>query len=282
LQSGSITLFNYNTNKELKKTSLNSSIGYCALGDFNGGKKNELYVPTEHGWLYILDAETLETKDKIFIGGEKVSSVVAVAGKLFVSSSDRRYSSMEANTLKVYDRNTKILIRRTGKWANTRLLYLESSDIELIEISENIIPIDLSFHKFNSAGLPLENKEDTYHGDHPLDPALARSFPDGKKFITSGSGSIYNRDLVFEKNLSEFNYYKYSDFAFNNTGTKIYGALAQEKKVEEIEYSSGNSTKTYPTTFYPAKVFTDGNQLICLTTSGSNMHNYYFVEKINF
>lgn len=279
--TGSITLFDYDTKKEIKKISLNSSIGFCALGDGEGGIKNELYVPTVHGWVYILDAFTLETKDKIYIGGEKVSAVVAVAGKLFVSSTDRSFGSFYDNALKVYDRKTKKLIGRTGYWSNTRLLYLEGTGIELIDITTNISPTDLSYYQFDSFGKLIAKKEDTYHGDHPLDPLIVSSFPDGSKFITASSGAVYTRELKYEKSLSGTYENRYLDFAFNASGTSIYAALKQQKKVEEIAYPAGKVINTFPTLFPPARIFRDGNQLICLTTSGSGAGTYVFIEKIN-
>jgi hypothetical protein len=280
--TGNIILYNYETNKEIKRISLNSGIGFCGLGDFEGGVQNELYVPTVHGWLYILDGLTLETKDKIYVGGERVTSVVKVAGNLFVSSSDRSYSAIDQNSLKVYDRKTKRLVGRTGYWNNTRLLHLEGSDIELIDITTNISPTDLGYYKFSSSGVPLEKRKDNYHGDHPLDASLVRSFPDGSKIITSGSGTIYTRDLKYEKDLTPpYSSGKYLDFAFNNSGTSIYGALKEQRGVEEIAYPSGNVTKTHTTLFYPIRLFRDGNQLICLTVAGQYSEKYFFIEKFN-
>jgi len=276
--SGAISLFNYDTGAELVKTSLNTNIGYCTLGNFDNGIKNELYVPTGDGWVYILDAESLVTKDKLYIGGEAVTSVLSLGEKLFVSSSDRSYGSFYDNSLKVYNRRTKKVISRTGDNNNTRLVYLEGSDIELLDITTNLLPTDLNYYKFNSDGTFHSWKEDTYHGDYPLDPALVKCFPDGSRIITGSSGTIYSKSMVFERRLSSGS--SYTDFEFNQQGTIIYSASRVQKKVDAINYPSLTVTKSYTTIFNPFRIFRDGNQLICLTLSPS-FRNYFMFEKIN-
>jgi DNA-binding beta-propeller fold protein YncE len=279
--SGSIILFNYATNREIKKVSLQSGIGYCALGNFVGGSKNELYVPTVHGWVYILDAFTLETIDKIYIGGYHVTSVVEVAGKLFVSTSDQSSTYMGESSFKIYDRSSKKLLERTGGRYNTRLMYLEGSNIELIDVTTNVIPTDVNYYKFDLSGKVLLKKSDSYHGDHPLEASLIRSFPDGSKFITASAGAIYSSSLQHEQNLSFPYSQKYQDFAFNSSGTVIYGALQQGNRIEEISYPTGKVVKNHVTQFAPFRIFRDGNQLICLTRSGYYSENYFFIEKFN-
>ncbi|WP_162054269.1 YncE family protein [Pontibacter pamirensis] len=287
MSTGAIMLYDYGNNRAIRKISLQSKIGYSALGNY-GGTQNELYVPDEHGWVYILDALTLETKDKIYVGGFQVTSVVAAAGKLFVSSSDQSFSGMNDNSLKVYDRATLKFVSRTGEWENTRLVLLENlasqtSDIELVEITTNIIPTDLSYYLFNSSGEVTAKREDKYHGDHPLDPALVKAFPDGQRLITSSSGAIYTKNLEHEKDLLPYHTYngQYRDFAFNSSGSLIYGVLNDEHKIAEIAYPSGTVTKNYPTQFKPYWLFRDGSQLICLTIPQSYYEPYFFVEKIN-
>ncbi|WP_205502344.1 YncE family protein [Rufibacter psychrotolerans] len=285
--TGTIIIFNYATNKAIRKLDLKGPIGYSALGSY-GGYLNELYVPDANGWLYILDALTLETKEKLYIGGYQVTSVVEEAGKLFVSSSDLSFERMDDNSLKVYDRATLKLVGRTGTWSNTRLVLLknpvsQTADIELIDITTNILPTDLTYYRFNSSGNPLAKREDSYHGDHPLDPALVKAFPDGQRFITASSGAVYNKNLQYEKVLAPSYTYngRYLDFAFNGSGSLIYGVLNNENKIVAIDYPSGTITNTYATSLKPYRIFRDGNQLICLTKPEFSADSYFFVEKIN-
>ena len=141
----SITLLDY-TGKILRSVDLPISIGFCSLGDFNGSK--ELYVPENDGWLVILDAGTLQLKDKIYIGGYNVGSVVAANEKLYISSTDMSYGGY-SNCTKVYDRATKDLIGRTGYWDGTRLMKLEGTSVEMIDITINLMPVDLSYYQFS-------------------------------------------------------------------------------------------------------------------------------------
>lgn len=279
-QSGEISLFNYSTNTEVVKTSLKTSIGYCTLGNFDGGVKNEMYVPTGDGWLYILDAESLGTKDKIYIGGEAVTSALAINEKLFVSSSDRSYGGFYNNSLKVYDRRTKKVISRAGKNNNTRLVYLEASNIEMIDVTTNLSPIDLAYYNFNTSGDLQSQKSDPYHGDYPLDVGLVKSFPDGSRIITATSGTVYSKNLIFEKSLAPRFGSTFSDFEFNSTGSIIYSAYKSQKKIEAIGYPSSAVLTTYGTKFNPFRIFRDGDQLISIS-AGQAPRNYFLIEKIN-
>ena len=278
--SGAISLFDYNTGVEIVKTSLNTRIGYCALGNFDNGIKNELLVPTGDGWVYILDAESLSTKDKVYIGGEAVTSVLSINEKLFVSSSDRSYGGFYDNSLKVYDRRTKKVISRTGDNNNTRLVYLEGSNTELLDITTNLIPVDLNYYKFNSDGTLLTHLEDRYHGDYPLDPSLVKCFPDGSRIITGSSGTIYTKGMIYERSLASVYSNMYSDFEFNKEGTLIYAANKSQKKIDVINYPSLTVSKNNSTTFNPFRIFRDGNQLICIAVNTS-FRNYFLFEKVN-
>lgn len=271
----SITLLDY-TGKILRSVDLPISIGYCSLGDFNGSK--ELYVPENDGWLLILDAGTLQLKDKIYVGGYNVGSVVAANQKLYISSSDMSHGGY-SNCTKVYDRDTKDLIGWTGYWDGTRLMKLEGTSVEMIDISINLIPVDLSYYQFSPDGVPLVKKEDQYHGDYLMDANIVRSFPDGSKFITSSSGTIFDKSLVFDRYLKRNA--NFSDFAFNSDGSIIYAAYLSQKQIDAISYPDAVTIKSYPTTFSPYKIFRDGNMLICIGKASTGLNGYLFVEKIN-
>lgn len=251
------------------------NIGYCYLGEWNGS--SELYVPTVDGWLQILDAVTLEYKDKIYVAGYAVTSVVAVKGKLFVGSSDM--SVGYSNCIKAYDRATKALTGRTGFWNNTRLVHLEQSDFEFIDITLNLIPTSTGYYQFDESGKVVVAKEDSYHGDFSVNAGIVRSFPDGQKFITSSSGTVFTKSLVFDRYIKQYG--NYIDFAFNNDGSLIYAASGAEKKVDVITYPATTNVKKYETSLYPYKIFREGDVLFNVgrPVAGAQM-NYLLVEKI--
>ena len=276
-EANEITLVDYTNGRPVMAKEFPVSIGFCSLGDFNGSK--ELYVPVNDGWVQILDATTLQLKDKIYVAGYSIGSVVAVNGKLYVSSSDKTQGGYN-NCIKVYDRATKNLIGRTGYWDRTRLLQLEGTSVEMIDLTINLIPVDLAYFQFSAAGVPLAKMQDSYHGDYLLDANIVRSFPDGSKFITSSSGTIFNKSLVFDRYVKQFG--NFSDFAFNNDGSVIYAAYGLQKKIDVITYPALTNTNNYTTTFFPYKIFRDGNVMICVSKTYTNQQmTYLLIEKIN-
>jgi hypothetical protein len=256
-----------------------TGIGYCALGTYNGS--SELYVPMNDGWIQILDAATLELKDKIYVAGFGIGSVLALNGKVYASSSDRSFSGY-ANCVKIFDRASKTLVARTGYWDQTRLVALEGTAVEMIDLSINLAPISLSYYQFTPDGTPLVKKEDTYHGDYTMSATVVRSFPDGSRFITSGSGTIFNKSLVFDRYIKQYSNYNdsYTDFAFNSDGSIIYAANGPQKKIDIIRYPTTTNTGNYPTKFFPYKLFRDENSLISVSRSNSSPQSYIVIENI--
>jgi hypothetical protein len=150
----------------------------------------------------------------------------------------------------------------------------------MIDLTVSLIPVDLSYYQFSKDGVSLIKKEDQYHGDYPMDANIVQSFPDGSKFITSSSGTIFNKSLVFDHYIKQYG--NYSDFAFNEDGSLIYAAYWAEKKIEAVTYADATTTNSYNTTFYPYKIFRDGNSLICVNKTYINAQmTYLLVEKIS-
>jgi len=273
-----ITIVSYTSGRVILSKDLPVSIGYCSLGVYNGN--SELYVPSADGWVEILDAATLDFKDKIYAGGFYIGSVINSNGKLYISSSDMSIGYTDC--LKVFDRATKAFIGRSGYWPNTRLLQLDGSSVEMIDITINLIPTNLSYYQFSADGVPTTKKDDTYHGDYRLDPRIARSFPDGSKIITSSSGTIFNKSLVFDRYLKEYG--GYTDFAFNDDGSLVYAADGSAKKIDVVTYPSTTTTGSYTTGFYPYKIFRDGNVMICVSRAldaQQQQYTYLLIEKVN-
>jgi len=272
MEENQISLVNYANGRIVTTKEMPVSIGFCSLGEFSGSR--ELYVPVNDGWLQILDAATLQLKDRIYVGGYGIGSAVAVNGKLYVSSSDKSAGGY-SNCIKVYDRATKQLVGRTGYWDRTRLVYLEGSSVELIDLTMG----DLNYYQFTPAGVPTK-MDDSYYGGYQLDVNIVRSFPDGSRFITSSSGTIFNRSLVFDRYINQYG--NYSDFAFNADGSIIYAAYANQKKIDVVTYPATTTINSYTTAFPPYKIFRDGNSLICLGRTYINQQmTYLLVEKIN-
>lgn len=276
-ETNKITIMDYNSGRIILTRDFPVSIGLCSQGSFNG--VNELYVPVNDGWLQIMNASTLDLIDRVYVGGFGIGSVVAVNGKLFVSSSDMGMGGY-SHCIKIYERATKQFIGRTGEWDRTRLLPLEGTSIEMVELTLNLAPTDLNYYQFSMAGMPLLYKDDSYHGDFLMDAYVARSFPDGSKFITSSSGTIFNKSLVFDRYLKQYG--NFTDFAFNADGSVIYAADGIKKTIDAIAYPSTTLITSYPTSFFPYKIFRDESTIICVSKSTNLVQNTYLtIEKIN-
>jgi len=273
---GKISIFDYETKTTLKSLNSEATIGYCSIGD-NGSTK-ELYVPRSDGWIFVYNAETLEKIDQIDITIPS-SCVVNNSGKLFIST-----DAWTNRPLKVYDRITKTMISENGDFEDTRLRLIPNTNTEIIEVTINIGPTDLDYYSFNSNGSFIIHKNDNYHGDYPLDAAVFQFFPDGKKFITSSEGAIYDINLKYLNRIPKGNFL-FSDFAFSADASLIYCACSNAKKI--VSYSSSNfvKNKEYMTQGYPYKIFRKENSLICVskTALGSD-YSYgpsnYIIEKI--
>jgi len=274
-----VTAVDYTSGRQVNSINLQGSLssGYCALGDFNGNK--ELYIPI-YSSLLILNASSLEVKDRINCGGSFIGSVVSANGNLYVSTNDTTGGTSEC--IKVYGRATKNLIGRTGFHDNTRLLFLEGTSTEMVDITSTTGPTgQISYYQFSAAGVPLSKKQDNSNSGYSASTVVARSFPDGNRFITSYSGTIFNKSLAFEKYLKQNG--SYADYAFSDDGSVIYAADVYQKKIDVINYPAGNVVKSYPTSMYPFRIFRDGNTLICLSITATEWYqsSYCFVERIN-
>jgi hypothetical protein len=251
------------------------SIGYCSLGVFNGS--NELYVPFGDGTLQILDAATLQMKEKIYVGGINITSVVYFSGKLYATASDFTDITNQAH-IKIYDRATKTLANRAGGdlVTYTRLILLEGTSGEMIENQRS----RLAYYQFSADGKLLE-EQITPPRSINEDLKLIRSFPDGSKFIISENGSIFNKSLTFDRKLQT--YLTYSDYAFNNDGSIIYAAKGDPNhKIEAISYPDLSTIKSYNTILPSIRIFRDGDTLISLGRSSQNDGTtYLLIEKIN-
>lgn len=271
-----IYVVDYTSGRPVNTKQYPVGIGYCSLAFYNGSY--ELYVPLKDGWVDILDATTLQLKDRIYVAGFGVGSVLALNGKLYIASSD--YSTgLYSNCIKVYDRATKTLITRTGYWDQTRLVTLEGTNVEMIDLTINVSPVDLSYYQFAPDGTLITKRNDTYHGTYTMNPNIVRSFPDGSRFITSAAGTIFNKSLVFDRYVAQNG--TYTDFAFNSTGSVIYAANGPQKRIDIITYPATTNTGNYPTKFYPYKLFRDDNTLITISkASTSSQGAYLLIENI--
>lgn len=273
-----INIIDYATGRPVLSKEFPAGIGYCDLATFNGS--DELYVPGNDGWLNIVDAATLELKDRIYVSGLIIGSVLSRNGKLYVSSSDESLG-LYSNNMKVYDRATKIMVNRVGSYYPSKLMAFDNSNVEMIEIALNRYSPETAYYLFSPDGNLVLNHGSFSLGNYYVSTSVIRSFPVGEKFITANSGSIFNQSFVFERSLKQSNGF-YTDFAFNNNGSIIYAADIQYKRIDVINYPAITFTASYPTRLYPYKMFRNDNTLIVVskTSYDTYSNSYILIENI--
>jgi hypothetical protein len=265
---GKISIFNFESLTVEKSISVDTKIGFCSFGTYNNVR--ELYVPRSDGWVFVYNSETLQKIDQIDIGRPS-SCVVSNNGNLFVST-----SAWINQPLKVFNRATKMKVSENGDFEDTRIRIIPNSNSEIIEVTINIGPTDLHYYKFDSSGNFVSQKSDRYHGDYPLDASVFQFFPDGKKFITSNEGAIYDVDLNYLNRLPKGDFL-FSDYAFNLNSTIIYGGCSNSKSIVSYSIPNYEKIKEYKTQGYPYKMYRKDNVLICISKTKKTDSYYYNV-----
>jgi hypothetical protein len=255
-KTGKISIYSLSQNAIIKSVNTNATIGYCDFGTYNGRK--EMYVPRNDGWIFIYDANTLEKVDQVSTGLSN-SCVVFNNNDLYVST-----AAWTNRPLKVYNRQTGTKISETGDFELTRFKHVPNSNFELLEITINIGPVDQDYYRFAPDGTFISHSDDRYHGDYPLDAGIFEFFPDGSKYITSSSGSIYNKDMTYETSLPRGNL-MFTTFALSQPNKLIY-AGTQTKNIEVYSMTDYQHAKTINTKGYPYKIFDLGNQILSVSS----------------
>lgn len=267
-KSGRISLYDLNTDKIINQIETQATIGYADIESFEG--RQELYVPRNDGWIFVYDALTLEKITQITVGLES-TCVVSQNNILYVST-----SAWTNRPLKVYQRADRKLIAETGDYDRTRFRKIPGSTTQLIEITLNVGPTGQYFYEFTKEGVPVKYATDIYHGDYPLDAGIFAFFPDGSKYITANTGSIYTIDLLYDKSLPRGNLL-YTDFCFDNAGQSLFAATTG-KSIEIYATANYDHMKSVKTKAYPYKIFKTDTGLLSvsrMSQTGTYDSNYY-------
>ena len=251
--NGAIAIYDLQTKKSTRQIATDATIGYCALGTFNGVK--ELYVPRNDGWLFIYNATTLEQIDQINVGGQ-VTSVVYNDGKLFVCG-----PASSTKNLVSYDRASKTVISTDPVNNNTHIKLFAGTNSELLSIT--------SYNQFNDIKFDATGKyvsqNIAYLSGGNASPDLFEIFPDGTKFITSSSGSVFNDSLKYVVTLPHGTI-SFTSFDFDNANNLIYAGCST-KTIQAYSTDNYQLKKTITTLGYPSKVFYDNGSVISVSVS---------------
>jgi hypothetical protein len=253
---GKITIYSIEQRKILKAVNTNVRIGYADFGTYNG--KKELYVPREDGWVFIYDAITLEKIDQISTGTTNLS-VFFNNNNLYISTGGFHF-----RPLKVYSRESKSKIAEAGDSGSGRIKQVPNTNLDLLEMSLDISPVDQNYLRFNSSGSLISQSDDQYHGTYPLDANIFEFFPDGSKYITSSEGAIYSKDMTYEAKLPRGNL-SYTTFVVDGTEKRIYAGCVT-KGIKVYSATTYQEIKTIKTNAYPYKMFDLGDKLLCISS----------------
>lgn len=257
-RAGSIMLYNTDSKQLVKTINVGSSISYSDLGNFNG--KKELYVPRNDGWVFIYDALTLEKIDQ-FSTGTDSRCVTFNNGFLYVSG------GYTWGPIKIFNRNTNKEVGQTapaGGYAS-RIKAVKSTGNEFFAMMMGLTPGDLDYYQTDASGSIILHKDDTYHGDYTLDPAMWEVAPSGTKMITGSTGTLYSKDMVFLANLPRGGL-SFRAFAIDEPGNEIFAA-SNSKTIEVYSFSNYLYKRSYNTNVYSLAVHKDGNQIISIGSS---------------
>jgi hypothetical protein len=264
-KTGKISIYDIQKSQIIKSINTDATIGYCDFGVYNN--KKELYVPRTDGWIFVYDAVTLEKITQISIG-LSASCIVFNNNNLFVST-----AAWTQRPIKVYNRANGKKISETGDFELTRFKKVPNTNTELLEITINIGPVDQDHYSFAADGTFMSHQDDIYHGDYPLDAGIFEIFPDGSKYITSSSGSIYNRSMTYEASLPRGNL-NFNCFALTQADQLIY-AGCQNKNIEVYTMNSYNRVKTIKTNGYPFRIFDYQGKILSVSKTSKFDNTYY-------
>lgn len=262
LYGGTINIYDPAKNKIIKSAQTEATLGFADIGVYNG--KKELYVPGDDGKVLVYDAITLDKITQINTD-LKNYCVVYHKNNLYISTSRGVWN----NPLRVISRANGALVSETGFFPTTRFKHVPNTDFDLLEITSiNTSPGDQKYYKFSPDGLVLSRKDDTYHDSRILDDRIFEFFPDGKQYITTSTGIIYNSDMFQVRTLPRGDL-RFTSFAFDKAQSEIYAAT-RTRSIEVYNLSNYEKVKSYTTSAYPFRIFDFDDHIICFSQVASS------------
>lgn len=273
--SNKIKAINYNTNAEISSPVVSGSAGSFAVGD--NGYGMEVYVPSSEGYIYIYDAKTLTLKTSILTGIK--TTCVTTNGKGFLVAS-LVPSPWWEQPVRIYSRGNKGLISgaSNGLFDNAILKFIPNTD-NIISITRSVSPIDMDYIQINSSGSVTSTKDDSYHGDHSLDPMIFGISNNGEYLVTSSVGAVYSVPGMIYKGMVQRGMLSFSDYAFSPDGNTIYAGVSNNKSVQIIKYPELSLNGQIETKAYPKFIFYRNGEIIAISQNQSSSI-YFVIEKL--
>jgi len=136
----------------------------------------------------------------------------------------------------------------------------------------------MEYYKLGDDGKFIEHVNDTYHGDYPLNAEIFRISPNGEYLLTSAGGAIYtaNSSMTYLGALPRGSM-RFSDFAFDETGTTIYAGMGTARKIQKFNYATLSIEEEFSTSGYPFIIFRRGEKIVVVskTIPSTEYSSYY-------
>lgn len=273
--SNKIKRINYETNQERSSALIPGTIGVISVGDNGFGL--EVYVPSSNGNIYVLDATSLDLKTSILTGISTKCVVNNGNGYLVASLAPSPWWEQPVRT---YSRSSGINVSSvsSGLFENSMLKFVPNTN-SIISISTSVSPIDMDYLEFNSSGVLVTSKEDTYHGDHDLNPSVFGISANGEYSVTGTSGSVYSIPNMIYKGAIERGALLFSDFVTNADGSIIYAATSNRSSIQIVHYPELSRSGEILTKGAPKFIFYRTNELISITPANSEA-NIFIIERL--
>ena len=272
--SNKLKAINYETQTEINSVALQGSIGRFAVGD--NGYGLEVYVPNNSGFIHIYNANTFDLVYSINTGLPTECVVTNNKGYIVASVEPSPWWEQPVRT---YSRATGINISGNGDFEGDYLRFVPNSN-NIVSISRQVIPVDMEYFELDDEGKILKHYDDSYHGDHPLDPNIFRISLNGEFTVTSTYGAVYSAtSSMIYKGMIDRGTLTFSDFAFNEEGTIIYAGTSNRKSIQIIKYPELTRSDEILLKGYPKFLFNYGDEIISISKVDMNSENFA-IERI--
>lgn len=269
--SQKLRAINYKTQTEINSVSIDASVGKIDIG--NNGYGLEIYVPNSNGFIKVYNANSLNLVTSINTGLATKCVITNSHGYLVASVMP---SPWWEQPIRTYARSTGINISGDGDFEGDYMRFIPNSD-KIITISTSVSPIDMEYLELDNKGKILLHKDDSYHGDHPLDPNIFRISSNGEFVITSNVGAIYSASgsMIYKGMVDRGTLY-FSDFAFSNNGNTIYAGTSNRASLQIIKYPELTRDNEILLKGYPKFLFNFNGEIISISKTDLNSDNYVF------
>lgn len=268
---------NYETNMEVSSTTIQGTAGKMDIG--NNGYGLEIYLPSSNGNIYVYDAASLNLVSTIATGLPVKSVVTASHGYIAASLSPSPWWEQPVRT---YSRSTGINVSGnagTGVFEANILRLIPNTD-KIISISTSVSPVDMDYFEIAGSGVITLHADDSYHGDHLLDPYIFRISSNGEYLVTDKTGAVYGaaQTMIYKGTIDRGAMY-FSDFVFSTDCKIIYAGTSNRNSIQIVKYPELTRTNEIMLKGYPKFLFFLNGNIISISKVSATSENIVF-EKI--